>query len=238
MLKYVELMGVDVRNPGGGLCLRQMEKHLQLKFQVTKLQDAPASVVRSQCTGLPTFRLQQEVEVQGPGCPILINFLQLSMRSSLGRRPKGTSWWSPLLMVPRMQPWRIPVRPLPGRRSGTFKGAGRRRPPDWRRRLARSSWRRKRQQHSGHGMKPRRAMTRQTRLRLKLFRWVLSPRNRWWKCGVWRTNFKRFFMFLRVYSLCVHCMALRSGSFRHVETSVDMRRLDCGNPWKSYLDTF
>ena len=55
---------------------------------------------------------------------------------------------------------------------------------------------------------------------------------------VWRTNFKRFFMFLRVYSLCVHCMALRSGSFRHVETSVDMRRLDCGNPWKSYLDTF
>jgi len=59
---------------------------------------------------------------------------------------------------------------------------------------------------------------------------------------VWRTNFKRFFMFLRVYSLCVHCMALRSGSFRHVETSIDMRRLvlhaDCGNPWKSYLDTF
>ena len=55
---------------------------------------------------------------------------------------------------------------------------------------------------------------------------------------VWRTNFKRFFMFLRVSSLCVHCMALRSGSFRHVETSVDMRRLDCGNPWKSYLDTF
>ena len=40
---------------------------------------------------VPTFRLQQEVEVQGPGCPILINFLQLSMRSSLGRRPKGTS---------------------------------------------------------------------------------------------------------------------------------------------------
>ena len=58
MLKYVEMMGVDVPvssedcTPGGGLCLRQMEKHLQLKFQVTKLQDAPASVVRSQCTGL------------------------------------------------------------------------------------------------------------------------------------------------------------------------------------------
>ena len=52
------MMGVDIPvssedcTPGGGLCLRQMEKHLQLKFNVTKLQDAPASVVRSQCTGL------------------------------------------------------------------------------------------------------------------------------------------------------------------------------------------
>ena len=59
---------------------------------------------------------------------------------------------------------------------------------------------------------------------------------------VWRTNFKRFFMFLRVSSLCVHCMALRSGSFRHVEPSVDMRRLvlhaDCGNPWNPTLIHF
>lgn len=61
ILKYVEMMGVDVPvsrlssedcTPGGGLCLRHVEKHLQLKFRVTKLQDAPGSVVPSQCTGL------------------------------------------------------------------------------------------------------------------------------------------------------------------------------------------
>ena len=59
---------------------------------------------------------------------------------------------------------------------------------------ATSSWGRKKQQHSGHGMKATRAMTRQTRLRLKPFRWDPSLRKKWWKRGWRMSSFVSFFL--------------------------------------------
>ena len=121
---------------------------------------------------VPTFRLQQEVEVQEPGCPIFCSSPceVLLVADRKGPADEVLCSWCRGCSHDAFQCARFlaagPAHSKVPAGGGRQIGAGG---------SARSSWR-KRQQHSGHGMKPRRAMTRQTRLRLKLFRWV--PRNR------------------------------------------------------------
>jgi hypothetical protein len=214
-----------------------MEKHLQLKLQVTKLQDAPASVVGSQCTGLgrhfdSSKRLKfrdQAVQFsaalhakfswsQTERDQLMKSFAHGAADAAMTHSSAPASW--------------PPVRHIQRCRQ---EEAARLAQEACQKQLEEKKAAAQRAWDEAQKSNDKADKTEAEALQMGSF---ASEQ----MMEVWRTNFKRFFMFLRVSSLCVYCMALRSGSFRHVETSVDMRRLvlhaDCGNPWKSYLDTF